>query len=222
MTDAPPPDESQTTPPPPVDPQYAPPPYPPQQPGYPPQQPGYPPQQPAYGQPQPGYGAPPPPGYPPQPGAPQPGYPQYTPPPPPSAKSNGCLKAFLITAGVLIVLGGLAVGAFFLFVGKAVDTAFREFGTAPSSAYAVKLEKCAQDEVGNPALQLKLTNKAGTQRAFRVEAGFYSGSTRVGESSIGFTGSLKDGESNELTVTGLTQPTSDFTCKIINVSFNGR
>jgi hypothetical protein len=116
---------------------------PPQQPAPPqPQQPApTPTQQPPAAAPQqappPGYGAPPP-GPPLQ--GPPPGYaapaPGYIPPGPPQSGMNGCLKAFLIVFGLLIV-GGIIVAAILVFaVGSAVHHASNEIEADSKAAAA--------------------------------------------------------------------------------------
>ena len=78
--------------------------------------------------PPPGYGGPPP-GY----AAPVPG---YVPPGPPQSGMNGCLKAFLIVFGVLIV-GGIIVTAILVFaVGSAVHHASNEIEADSKAAAA--------------------------------------------------------------------------------------
>jgi hypothetical protein len=83
--------------------------------GGPPQGGGYggPPQ--GYGQPQQGYPQQPQPGYPQQP---QPGYPQaQAPAPAPKKKGSGCLIAGIV-GGLLLLVGGVGAGAFFLMDSK--------------------------------------------------------------------------------------------------------
>jgi hypothetical protein len=147
----------------------------------------------------------------------------YVAPPAAQAKSgNGCLKAFLIVGGIVVVLGVIGVVllvAGVLSVGKAIND---NFGEAPSSAYSLNIDNCEATSSGVVAAGT-LKNTSGDRRGFRLDVSFTSVSgVKVGSDSFVTTPSLSTGETGTWTATSFgPAPSEAIKCKVDRVSFNG-
>jgi hypothetical protein len=70
-------------------------------------------------------------------------------------------------------------------------------------------------------MTMRFTNRSGDQRRFRVRAGYFDGNDQVGVDRSVVTGSLADGQSENLTILGGLEPPEGFTCRVTEVRFNG-
>ena len=183
---------------------------------------GYPspPGQPQYGQPP----VQPPVGYPPQYGG---GY-----PPPAPAKSNTTRNILLIVGLVLLLGIGGCVALVFAAgnsVDNAVDRAVTDFqdnyGTAPDDAFDLKLnddDGCTTDDFGYPEVNGTIENTSGKSHGFNITVSVDDNDgNRIGDTFNVFIDPIDDGKSAVFSGSGFTEVTSEFTCKIDDVSFNG-
>lgn len=181
MSDVPPPPSEQPPQYPPPGP-AAPPPAPPQQ--YPPPGPGAP--------PPPGYGAvtPPPPnqqwGAPNQGGyaAPMPGQYNSPPPVPPKKGMSGCLIAFLIVFGILVVSGIGMVACTAFVIEDAAEEIVENTGVADEDDFTIEVEECVNEEFAGPTARGTFTNDSGERQGFHIDVEFFSDGVRV---ASGFT-----------------------------------
>lgn len=205
--------------------------YQPPQPPQPPSTPGYqPPAQPPYQPPaQPAYQAPGEPAY------QQPGQPAYQQPgqfqpvnPNPSSSGNGCLKAFLIIAGISVVLGIIAVIAAVVLGGAAINEVNTQiennFGVANAEDYEVVIESCTVSEFGLVEASGTITNKDTARHAYSIEADFFdpgASDLKLGGSTT-YTSGLNQDQSEAWSVT--TSASGDPTeveCVVSEVSYFG-
>jgi hypothetical protein len=127
------------------------------------------------------------------------------------------VKAALIVGALVLVLVAGAVAVVVFAVDKAVD----EFGEAPDDTYDLTLTSCTTTPAGTPEMTMRFTNRSGERRRFRVRAGYFDGTDQVGIDRSVVTGSLADGQSEDLTVLGGLTPPEGFTCRVTEVRFNG-
>jgi hypothetical protein len=213
---------------PPADPGGPPPGYgPPPAPGYSPPPPpasGYgPPPNPApvppgYGGPPPGYGAAPP-GY---AAAPPAGYPG-APPAPPRSSGNGCLKAALITLGVVAVLVVVAVAVSIFAISRFVQ---HSVGTADPADYDLPVSEmtCDLSSSGTMTVGGSFTNKSDHLQTFRISVDFFdtTTNTKVGSDPLITTGSLAAGESVTFEGSAFTSTKPrGLNCRVSDVSYAG-
>jgi hypothetical protein len=116
---------------------------------------------------------------------------------------------------VVLGIAGVVVGV--IVVGRAVDL----FAEAPDDAYDLVLTSCTTSRSGTPEMEMRITNRSGERRRFRILAGYFSDGRQVGVDRIATTTSLADGQTERLTLQGGQTPPIGFTCRVIEVRYHG-
>lgn len=148
----------------------------------------------------------------------------YTAPPPgePTKGGNGCLKAFLIVAGIFVVLGILGTIAVVVLGVGAAKVITDNFGEAPRDAYNLTVDTCAVTDLGAKATGT-LTNKSGTRHSFRLDVSFTgSDGVKLGSDTFSTTPSLGNNEKGQWEATTFSTVTGESVkCRVDTVYFNG-
>jgi hypothetical protein len=157
------------------------------------------------------------------------------PPATPAKSGNGCLKAFLIVFGILVVIGI----AFFVLVGfvfkKGVDTINdkvkaqnkieQETGIKSSSLNTTNPPqrdisaddmKCTTDSLGNMVAAGTVTNHSSKASVYTVTISFRRNSVEVG-TGIDVLPSVSAGEKASWTANSSTPANGSFSCKIYDI-----
>jgi hypothetical protein len=167
-----------------------------------------------YYPPQPPTAPPPPPTSPPAP--PPSGY--YAPgplaPAPAQSGMSGCLKAFLIVLAVLVVLG---VGSCVVLVVVAEDVGEDLIEEQGDEADDIQGVDCGTSSAGFMAAELEVTNDSSERSNYFIDVSFESSNGDQIDTAFVNVSSLDPGQSTTIEATTLTEPTGDFTCRVVEV-----
>jgi hypothetical protein len=134
---------------------------------------------------------------------------------PPQQGMNGCLKAFLIVAAVLVGLGILgSVLALVVFKDAVEDFNQRQVEARDD----VTDVECGTDELGNMTAQVSVTNDTPGSSDYTITVAF---ETSDGDSQLAtataFVASLAPGQSTEVEANSFEDAPENFTCRAVDV-----
>jgi hypothetical protein len=147
-------------------------------------------------------------------------YPPATPAPAPAKSGKGCLKAFLISLAVAVVLAIIAVVVLGVMTNRLVQNTI---GTAKPEDFELSAEMACNFDAGRMSMTGAITNTTDHNQEFRISIEFVEGKTgpKLGEATA-LTGSLSAGQSTGFRASSVvsSQPTG-LTCRIVDVAYNG-